>query len=189
MVSGVGIVARTRRCASLGRPQSTKTVATGVTEGQVRLSEWQAATPHRDAMADKVLAPARDALVLLGANADPECWIVWGDDPAVRWTILVPAVAGLVQVNVRVNVPGEGPRSAGKLIRWNRVQLGELSVEVQGGHRLLTFQVESHLLHGADAQADAVASFVDLLFAAMDGRVPAPAMPAGIALVESRTEP
>jgi hypothetical protein len=136
----------------------------------MRLSEWQAGTPHRDAMAEKVLAPARDALALLGAERDPECWIVWGDDPQARWTLLVPSVAGLVQVNVRVNVPGEGPRSAGKVIRWHRVQIGELSVEIQGGHRLLTFQVESQLLHGADAEADAMASFVETLFAAMDGR-------------------
>jgi hypothetical protein len=136
----------------------------------MRLSEWQTSTPHRDAMAERVLLPARDALALLGAERDPECWIVWGDDPTTRWTLLGPSAAGLVQVNVRVNVPGEGPRSAGKLIRWHRVQIGELSVEIQGGHRLLTFQVESHLLHGADAEADAVAAFVETLFAAMDGR-------------------
>jgi hypothetical protein len=136
----------------------------------MRLSEWQARASHREAIADKVLVPARDALVLLGADHDPDCWIVWGEDPTVRWTILAPAVPGLVQVNVRVNVPGEGPRSAGKLIRWQRVQVGELSVEVQGGHRLLTFQVESNLMHGADAEADLAAEFIHSLFAAMDGR-------------------
>lgn len=123
-------------------------------------------------MTDVVLRAAQDALGLLGAEHDPECWIVWGDDPAIRWTILAPIAAGLVQVNVRVNVPGEGPRAAGKLIRWHRVQFGELSVEVQGGHRLLTFQVESQLLHGADAGADAIANFIERLFAAMDGRTP-----------------
>ena len=137
-------------------------------------------------MAEKVLAPARDALALLGAERDPECWIVWGDDPQVRWTLLVPSAAGLVQVNVRVNVPGEGPRAAGKLIRWHRVQIGELSVEIQGGHRLLTFQVESILLHGADAEADAVAAFVEGLFAAMDGRSPTAKAPDVIELVATR---
>jgi hypothetical protein len=136
----------------------------------MRLSEWQAHTNHPDSMTEKVLAPARHALDLLGAERDPECWIAWGDDPNVRWILLVPSAAGLVQVNVRVNVPGEGPRAAGKLIRWHRAQIGELSVEIQGGHRLLTFQVESILLHGADAEADAVAEFVDRLLAAMDGR-------------------
>jgi hypothetical protein len=138
-------------------------------------------------MAEKVLAPARAALELLGSDGDPECWIVWGDDPAVRWMLLAPATAGLVQVNVRVNVPGEGPRAAGKLIRWHRVQVGELSVEIQGGHRLLTFQVESALLHGADAEADAVAAFVDRLFAAMDGRALAPGIPDVIELAGPRT--
>ena len=137
----------------------------------MRLSEWQAATTHHDSMADKVLRPARAALALLGGDRDPECWIAWGDDPEARWSILVPSAAGLVQVNVRVNVPGEGPRATGKLIRWHRVQVGELSVEIQGGHRLLTFQVETHLLHGADEEADAVAVFVGSLFAAMDGRL------------------
>lgn len=154
----------------------------------MRLSGWQASTPHRESMVDKVLTPARDALALLGAERDPECWIVWGDDPAVRWTILAPAVAGLVQVNVRVNVPGEGPRSAGKLIRWHRAQIGELSVEIQGGHRLLTFQVESHLIHGADAEADAVAAFVESLFAAMDGRAPTANLPDVIELAGPRIE-
>lgn len=153
----------------------------------MRLSEWQARGDHREAMAEKVLDPARAALELLGAERDPECWIVWGDDPSVRWMLLAPAAAGLVQVNVRVNVPGEGPRSAGKLIRWHRVQVGELSVEIQGGHRLLTFQVESALLHGADAEADAVAAFVDRLFAAMDGRTPAPKTPDVIELAGPRT--
>lgn len=136
----------------------------------MRLSAWQAQTGHRDSITEKVLVPARDALALLGAERDPECWIMWGDDPQLRWTILAPTAAGLVQVNVRVNVPGEGPRAAGKLIRWHRVQIGELSVEVQGGHRLLTFQVETQLLHSADADADAAAAFIELLFAAMDGR-------------------
>jgi hypothetical protein len=160
----------------------------------MRLSEWQARTGHRDAtaghrdaMAEKVLEPAREALQLLGAERDPECWIVWGDDPQVRWLILAPSAAGLAQVNVRVNVPGEGPRAAGKLIRWHRVQVGELSVEIQGGHRLLTFQVETALLHGADAEADAVAAFVDRLFAAMDGRTLAPGAPDVIELAGPRT--
>jgi hypothetical protein len=143
----------------------------------MRLSEWQAQAPHRDSMVDKVLRPAHDALALLGTERDPDCWIMWGDDPAARWTILVPSAAGLIQVNVRVNVPGEGPRAAGKLIRWHRVQVGELSVEIQGGHRLLTFQVESHLLHGADEAADTVAGFVESLYAAMDGRMLAPEPP------------
>ena len=58
-------------------------------------------------------------------------------------------------------------------MRWQRVQLGELAVEIQGGHRLVTFQVEAQVLNGADAAADAIAFFARTLFAAVDGR-PAP---------------
>lgn len=136
----------------------------------MRLSEWQPRAQHPESMAPRVLAATTDALALLGAGRDPECWIVWGDDPAGRYTILAPALAGLVLVNVRVNVPGEGPRAAGKIVRWHRVEVGELSVETQGGHRLITFQVQSQLLRGTDAAADEAADFVDSLFAAMDGR-------------------
>jgi hypothetical protein len=53
------------------------------------------------------------------------------------------------------------------------VQLGELGVEMQGGHRLISFQVESQVLNGVDASADAIAQFAHVLFAAVDGR-PAP---------------
>jgi hypothetical protein len=155
----------------------------------VRLTDWQARAPHRDAVSDKILAPARDALALLGADRDPDCWIVWGDDPAVRWTILAPTPAGLAQVNVRVNVPGEGPRSAGKLLRWHRVQVGELSAEVQGGHRLLTFQVESMLLKGTDADGDAASAFIARLFAHMDGRATMPPAPNVIELAAPHGEP
>ena len=122
----------------------------------------------------KVLSVVDDALAGLGADPDPECWVVWGDDPSSRYALLVPTPSGLVVVNVRVSVPGEGPRAGGKVVRWPRVQLGELAVEIQGGHRLVTFQVETHVLNGADAAADAIAVFAQSIFAAVDGR-PAPA--------------
>jgi hypothetical protein len=152
----------------------------------MRLSEWQPRAPHRDSMTRSVVASAIEALALLGAGTDPECWILWGDDPGVRYTILAPAPAGLVTVNVRVNVPGEGPRAAGKIVRWQRVQIGELSAEVHGDRRMITFQVESQLLRGANEEATEIAAFVDGLFAAMDGRsaafnaaiaLPAPSVP------------
>ena len=90
-------------------------------------SEWRAKAPFKDSVATKVLDVVETALGTLGAEADPSCWVVWGDVPMVRYTMLVPTASGLVQVNVRVSVPGEGPRAGGKLVRWNRVQLGELA--------------------------------------------------------------
>jgi hypothetical protein len=144
----------------------------------MRFSEYRAKAPFKESVAPKVQSVIEEALVALGAEPDPECWVVWGDDPAVRYLLLAPTPAGLVQVNIRVAVPGEGPRAGGKVIRWHRVQLGELAVEIQAGHRLVTFQVETQVLNGADAKADAIASFAQILFAAVDGRVMAPKAPA-----------
>ena len=136
----------------------------------MRLSEWQARAPIADSLSPKVLAVAESALVTLGTGRDPECWIVWGDDPAARYLVFAPSASGLVQVNVRVSVPGEGPRAGGKVIRWSRVQLGELGVEIQGGHRILSFQVEAQVLNGVDEDADRISDFAQTLFAAVDGR-------------------
>jgi hypothetical protein len=136
----------------------------------MRLSEWRSKAPYRDATSTKVIAVLETALGVLGAERDPECWVVWGDDPSARYLVFVPTDSGLLQVNVRVNVPGEGPRAGGKILRWNRIQLGELAVEIQGGHRMLSFQVETQVLHGVDDEADAVATFARMLFAGVDGR-------------------
>ena len=139
----------------------------------MRWSGWRAKAPFKDSVSPKVLAIVDAALSGLGAEPDPECWVVWGDDPRSRYMLLVPTASGLAVVNVRVSVPGEGPRAGGKVVRWQRVQLGELSIEIQGGHRLVTFQVEAQVLSGADAAADAITTFAQSLFAAVDGR-PAP---------------
>jgi hypothetical protein len=142
----------------------------------MRWSGWRAKAPFKDSISPKVLAVIDAALSGLGADPDPECWVVWGDDPRSRYLLFAPTASGLVVVNVRVSVPGEGPRAGGKVVRWSRVQLGELGIEIQGGHRLVTFQVEAQVLSGADAAADAIAGFAHALFAAVDGRpVPVPA--------------
>jgi hypothetical protein len=135
----------------------------------MRLSEWRAAAPSKEAVAAKVTAVVDPVVAAFGVGADPECWVAWGEEPAQRYTILVPAAAGLVTCYVRVSVPGEGPRAAAKLLRWNRVQLGELAMETQSGHRLLSFQVEQLVLRGADAEADRIAAFAMDLYAAIDG--------------------
>lgn len=136
----------------------------------MRLSEWRATAPVRDIMAPKVLAVVEPVLASLGAEPDPHVWIAWGDDPGVRYAILAPTPAGLGMCAVRVNAPGEGPRASGKLVRWAHVQVGELAVETSAGHRLVSIQVESVVLRGTDAVADAIAAFVLRLLAAMDGR-------------------
>lgn len=136
----------------------------------MRLSDWRTRAPHRESLTPKVVAVIEPVLLTLGAGSDPSCWIVWGDDPAIRYQLFAPTAAGLVQVHVRVNVPQEGPRASGKVVRWNRVQLGELAVEIVNGHRLLTFQAEGQVLNGTDADADQIAAFALELFAHIDGR-------------------
>lgn len=136
----------------------------------MRLSDWRSRAPHKDAMTPKVLAVIEPVLASLGADADPSSWVIWGEDPGVRYVLLVPTDAGLLQVLVRVNVPGEGPRASAKVIRWSRLQVGELGLEMVSGHRLLGFQVESHVLRGADDEGDAIAAFALELFARIDGR-------------------
>ena len=136
----------------------------------MRLSDWRPVAPHANAVSDKVIATIEPVLVGLGAEPDPPCWFAWGDDPAARFTILALADAGLVLCSVRVMVPQEGPRAAGKLIRWSRVQVGELGVERQGGHTVVNFQVEGQLLRGVDDEVGRVTEFALDVFAGLDGR-------------------
>jgi hypothetical protein len=136
----------------------------------MRLSDWGSVAPHANAISDKVIATVEPVLMGLGAEHDPPCWIAWGDDPAARYTILAIADAGLVLCSVRVMVPQEGPRAAGKLVRWSRVQVGELGVERQGGHTVVNFQVEGQLLRGVDDELGRVTGFALDVFAGIDGR-------------------
>ena len=136
----------------------------------MRLSEWLAAAPHKDSVSPKIRAVIEPMVAMLGCEPDPACWVLWGDDPGVRYMVFAVTDAGLAQVNVRVNVPGEGPRTSGKLIRWNRVQIGDLAVEMQGGHRILSLPLEGQILRGTDESADQVAAFVLDALAAIDGR-------------------
>jgi hypothetical protein len=136
----------------------------------MRLSQWRAAAPSKEAGNPKVAALVDPVITALGAESDPHGWIAWGEEPAVRHTVLVPTAAGLITCFVRVNVPGEGPRASAKLVRWNRVEIGELAIETSSGHRLLSFQLEGHVLQGADDAADRIAAFALEIFAAIDGR-------------------
>jgi hypothetical protein len=138
----------------------------------MRLSEFVEASKVPAAVSPKVLAAVRPVLVAIGAGEDPVGWFAADDDPASRWAFLVPMPAGLVTMHVRVNVPGEGPRASAKLVRWQRVQTGELTVESGGGsRRIVSFVIDNRVVRAADAEGDAVAAFAHAVFDAMDGRV------------------
>ena len=136
----------------------------------MRLSEWCASAPSGDAVSPKVLAVVEPVLAVFGAERDPACWVTWGEEPGTRWGLLAPAPAGLVTLAVRVNIPQEGPRASGKLIRWSRVQVGDFGAEMQGGHRFVSATLEGVVLRGMDEEADRVGAFLQGIFAALDGR-------------------
>jgi hypothetical protein len=153
----------------------------------MRLSEWRASAPARDAVGPKVAGVVDPILRSLGAEDDPHCWVAWGEEPANRFTVFVPTDPGLIACFVRVNVAGEGPRATTKLIRWSRVSIGELGVETQAGHRMLSFQLESQVLRGVDAEADRAAAFALRVIAAIDGRPLPPAAETGHAIPGVKT--
>ncbi len=136
----------------------------------MRLSGWRAKAPGRDGISAKVMDAVGSILEALGADRDPHCWVTWGDETGSRWTLLAPCSPGLAVVNVRAGGPEEGPRAAGRLIRWGKVQLGELSAEAERGHRLVMFQIEGQPIRGADDGADEVAAFAGLALAGLEGR-------------------
>lgn len=136
----------------------------------MRLSGWRAKAPGRDGISARVTDAVGAILESLGADADPHGWVTWGDETGSRWTLLAPCAAGLAVVNVRAGAPEEGPRAAGRLIRWAKVQLGELSAEAERGHRLVMFQIEGQPIRGADDTADEVAAFAGLALAGLEGR-------------------
>ena len=134
------------------------------------LSDWRSSPQGEKVMTDKVASAYGPAMTVLGADDDPVAHVVWGDDPDHRYLILVASPAGLIVVHVRVNVPQEGPRASAKLVRWNRVQVGELSVEAHHGHRHVTSQIENTVLQGTDDEADLIGGFVAHVLACIDGR-------------------
>lgn len=138
----------------------------------MRLSEWRKTAPTKESMSNRVLAVVRPVLSDLGAEADAECWVAWGDDVDYRYSILAPTVAGLISVAVRIGAPEEGPRATARLIRWPKVAVTELGIEAGDGHRVVAVQVESLVLKGVDGEADRICEFVRGLIASIDDRNP-----------------
>lgn len=136
----------------------------------MRLTEWVEDAPVAGVVGPRVLGVVQPVLAALGVGEEADVWVVWGEEPQVRWSILSPTVAGLATVHVRVNVAQEGPRASGKLTRWPRVQVGDLAVEMQGAHRVVATTVEGQVLRGIDDAADRIAAFIAAIYAAIDGR-------------------
>jgi hypothetical protein len=83
---------------------------------------------------------------------------------------MAPTSAGLIVGAVRIGGGTEEPRVNGKLVRWGKLQVSELSVEASAGLRIVAVQVEGQVLKGVDDEADRICEFVRDLLAAIDGR-------------------
>jgi len=134
----------------------------------MRLSEWRKAAPTKGAMDDRVLAVVGPVLADLGAERDPECWVAWGEDPNLRYSLLAPTLAGLITAAIRFTSPEDGPRVIAKLVRWSKVSVSELGLDAGGGHRMVAVQVENLVLKGMDEEADRICEFVRTLIAGVD---------------------
>jgi hypothetical protein len=153
----------------------------------MRLSGWRKTAPAPESMSAEVLAVLNPVLADLGAEADPDCWVVWGDDPQLRYAVLVPTLAGLITAVVRTAGPEGGPRTSARLIRWSKLSVSELALESSGGHRIVAVQVETHVLKGTDDEADRICEFMRGLIAEIDDRHPAPVPIAYIQEAAART--
>jgi hypothetical protein len=134
------------------------------------LSEWRKTAPNLECMSNKVLAVLMPVLADLGAYGDPACWVIWGEDPEFRYSVMAPTPAGLATIAVRLSGGEEGPRATGKLVRWAKLQVSELNVEASGSNRLVALQIEGQVLRGMDEEADQICEFVRGLLAGIDGR-------------------
>lgn len=140
----------------------------------MRLSEWRKAAPTKGAMNERVLAVVSPVLVDLGAERDPECWVAWGEDPDLRYSLLAPTLAGLITVAIRFTSPEDGPRVIAKLVRWSKVSVSELGLDAGGDHRMVAVQVENLVLKGMDEEAHRICEFVRILIAGVDDRLQVP---------------
>lgn len=141
---------------------------------EMRLSEWRKAAPTEGAMDDRVLAVVGPVLTDLGAERDPECWVVWGEDPDMRYSLLAPTLAGLITVAIRFTSPEDGPRVIAKLVRWSKVSVSELGLDAGSDHRMVAVQVENLVLKGMDEEADRICGFVRNLLAGVEDRLQVP---------------
>ncbi len=140
----------------------------------MRLSQWRKAAPTEGAMNDRVLAVVGPVLADLGAERDPECWVAWGEEPDLRYSLLAPTLAGLITVAIRFTNLEDGPRVIAKLVRWSKVSVSELGLDAGNGHRMVAVQVENLVLKGVDEEADRICKFVRILIAGVDDRLQVP---------------
>ena len=139
----------------------------------MRLSEWQKTTQGAKVMTAKVAAAYEPALRGVGAVRDPVAYVVWGDDPGVRYTIFAATDAGLGVCNVRVNVPQEGPRATAQAHPLEPRRRSATSTSRPTTATAMSWsRWRARCSQGVDEPPTASRSWIAHLFARIDGRVP-----------------
>ena len=136
----------------------------------MRLSEWRTKAPVQDSMDERVMSVLRTVLIALGADPDPDCWVIWGEDSQTRYSVLVPVAAGLVAVAVRTPSGAGEARAMARLVRWPKLPIGEFSIDAGEERRAVAVQLESFVLKGSDEEADRICEFVRGLVIQADNR-------------------
>jgi hypothetical protein len=134
----------------------------------MRFAEWRDGPEGRQRLPEKVIFLIETVTQTLGADGEVSCYVVRGDQPDSRFQVLAATSAGLMALNVRVNLPQEGPRVSGRLVRWGRVQAGEVAIEGHGGHVQVSAQFEGAVLQGLDSAAREIAVWMTEVYRNLD---------------------
>ncbi len=126
----------------------------------MRFDDWRATPEGERHLTERLVALIDPVSRVLGVGTETACHVVWGDQPPARFQVLLATEAGLAVLNVRVNVPQEGPRISGRLVRWGRVQAGEVTIEAHSGHAQVSAQFEGQVLQGLDTAGERIAEWM-----------------------------
>ncbi|MGC8634130.1 MAG: hypothetical protein ACP5VP_05630 [Candidatus Limnocylindrales bacterium] len=135
----------------------------------MRFADWQATPEGSRYLTDRLVPLIESAARTLGAHDATPCYVAWGDQPEARFQVMLSTDGGLGIFNVRVSVPQEGPRLSGRLVRWARVQAGEVTFEAHSGHIQVSAQFEGQVLLGLDEAGERIAEWMTEVYRRVDG--------------------
>jgi hypothetical protein len=135
----------------------------------MRFADWQATPEGSRYLSDRLVKLIESAAHTLGARDATPCYVAWGEQPEARFQVMLSTDGGLAIFSVRANVPQEGPRLSGRLVRWARVQVGELTFEAHSGHVQVSAQFEGQVLLGLDAAGERIAEWMTEVYRRVDG--------------------
>ena len=135
----------------------------------MQFSDWCETDEGRRRIPEPLVTLIGNAMRTLGVPLDAPAHVIWGDQPGQRFMVMLACDAGLAILGVRPSTPQEGPRVSGRLLRWSRVQVGELAIEAHHGHVQASAQMEGQVLQGLDAAGAQVAGWMAEVYRRVEG--------------------